>query len=430
MPPHLPSGPALQDPRYLAVLAERGRREAATARGVSVLTAEDAAGPRTSLRVPELLLGFLLAMEAYTLPAGGVPVPLNEAAMMVLLGLALCRRAKRRASALGVAALLAVLVGVYLAAVSLAMGVPDAVWLRRLVRMAALTALVGCFAARRVDLRSVLTGLLAAMAVNVPLFYAGLVPAPYQGFLTGFLADKNVAGLYYAAVPVLALTFVRRPGVRLLLLSASGLCVFLTGSRTSLAGFACALVWVVLTPRMGPVLRVALLALLAWAVGFAEENLARVGVYSDREGTDWFRSVIHTATGVKVEETPWTGQGLAQSCVELDAGRFLFHNSYAALYVEGGVVLTAAMLTAYAVYGLRLGATRLRTPSRVAVEAAAVVVLVTATQLGEVFVSIPSMLILAAGATLAITEADAPLDAQARARREERTLRQAAARGH
>ncbi|MFP3473035.1 hypothetical protein R0J90_23535, partial [Micrococcus sp. SIMBA_144] len=74
-----------------------------------------------------------------------------------------------------------------------------------------------------------------------------------------------------------------------------------------------------------------------------------------------------------------------------------YHNSYAGLYTEGGVVLLLAVLGAYAFFGLRLFSARLRTPSRVAVEAAAVVVFVSATQLGEVFITIPSMLVVAAG---------------------------------
>lgn len=69
---------------------------------------------------------------------------------------------------------------------------------------------------------------------------AGLVPAPYGSFLTVVLADKNVAGLYYAAMPVLALALVRTRRWKLILLVAAAVCVFLTGSRTSMAGFACA----------------------------------------------------------------------------------------------------------------------------------------------------------------------------------------------
>ena len=99
-----------------------------------------------------------------------------------------------------------------------------------------------------------------------------------------------------------------------------------------------------------------------------------------------------------------------------------YHNSYAGLYTEGGVVLLLAVLGAYAFFGLRLFSARLRTPSRVAVEAAAVVVFVSATQLGEVFITIPSMLVVAAGVTLWLDERDAPLESEVLERRRRRVL--------
>lgn len=422
------SGPRVEDPRYRAVLAERTEHEHHVSRGVSAWSR--GALERHPLRLPELVLGFLLALEAYSVSLGPFAVPVNEVAGLALVGLAVLRRSRRDTSRLEVTALLAGMVILYLAGLSMAHGIPDADWLRRLVRMTALTVLVGCFAGRRLSLRSVLVGLLTAMAVNVPLFYLGLVPAPYQGFLTGFLADKNVAGLYYAAIPVLALPYIRTPQRRLLVLFATAVCLFLTGSRTSMAAFACAVVWVWLTPRLGPVLRVGLLLVLGWAVAYAEDNLARIGIFSDRDGTDWFRGRIQDATALKVERTPWTGRGLTEAHVTLgdDGGTWLFHNSYAGLYVEGGAILFGGMLLAYAVYGLRLTSGRLRTPPRVAVEAAAVVVLVTATQLGEVFVTIPSMLILAAGVGLALTEAETATEEQITDRRREQILEQARAR--
>ena len=85
-------------------------------------------------------------------------------------------------------------------------------------------------------------------------------------------------------------------------------------------------------------------------------------------------------------------------------------------------MLVLAVLGAYAFFGLRLFSARLRTPSRVAVEAAAVVVFVSATQLGEVFITIPSMLVVAAGVTLWLDERDAPLESEVLERRRRRVL--------
>lgn len=427
---HHSAGPLETDPRLAAVYAARAEQARRTARGTSAWTREDDehALERVPLRIPELLLGALLAMEVFAIPVGGTRIPLNELAMMLLLLLALCRRATRDASALGVAALAAGAVALFLAVVSVSVGIEDLAWMRRLVRISALAVLVGCFAARRLDLRSVLWGLLAAMAVNVPLFYAGVVPAPYGSYLTGFLGDKNVAGLYYAAMPVLAVAFVRSPQRRVMVLAAAAPCVFLTGSRTSMAGFACAVLWMWLTPRLGPVFRILILAAMGWAVTFAEENLAQLSVFGDRTGTDQLRSWIQDATAVKAAETPWFGRGLTEAYVTIDDATWHYHNSYAGLFTEGGYVLVIAVLAAYLYFGLRVFTTRLRTPSRVAVEAATAVIFVTAAQLGEVFLTIPGMLILATGASLALQEKDAPLETEVTERQRAKVLHDARAR--
>ncbi len=424
---HREGGLVPADPRLQEVYAARAEQARRTARGTSAWTKDDDA-PRLSrgpLRIPELILGFGLALEAFSVSAGGVRLPLSELAMMGLLLLALCRRATRDVSDLGVLALAVSAVGVFLAVVSVAHGIPDLEWIRRLVRLGALAALIGCIAGRRLDLRSVLCGLLAALAVNVPLFYAGLVPAPYGSYLTGFLGDKNVAGLSYAAVPVLALAFVRSPQRKAWLMAAAAACVLLTGSRTSLAGLACALAWVVLTPRMGPVFRVALLGAMAWLVTFAEKNLAQLSVFGDRTGTDRLRGWIQEATAVKAAETPWHGRGLTEAHVDIGDAVWHYHNSYAGLFTEGGYVLLIGVLGAYVVLGLRLFTVRLRTPSRVAVEAATAVMFVTAAQLGEVFLTTTGMLILATGVTLALEEKGAPLETEVTERERARILREA-----
>ena len=104
---------------------------------------QDAAVPREPLRIPELLLGALLAMEAFGVPLGPVALPLNEAGMLLLLALALCRRSRRDVSALGLTAVLAAAVLLFLAILSLSQGIPDLDWLRRWVRIAALVGLAG-----------------------------------------------------------------------------------------------------------------------------------------------------------------------------------------------------------------------------------------------------------------------------------------------
>ena len=60
---HGAHGPRHSDPRYVALQTEREKHARAAARGTSVWSADqDAAVPREPLRIPELLLGALLAI--------------------------------------------------------------------------------------------------------------------------------------------------------------------------------------------------------------------------------------------------------------------------------------------------------------------------------------------------------------------------------
>ena len=168
-------------------------------------------------------------------------------------------------------------------------------------------------------------------------------------------------------------------------LGASGLLI-LTGSRTSMSGFLAGLVWFWARNRVVMPARVLLAAGLIAALAFAEENLARVGIFADRSGTDFFRARIGAATDLKVEQTPWYGRGLTEAWVQLgQLERFWFHDSYAALYVEGGLVLLSFVLIVWVVVAGGLFSTAKLTDEARAAEAALVVLLVCAWQLGEVF---------------------------------------------
>ena len=76
------SGPRVEDPRYRAVLAERTEHEHHVSRGVSAWSR--GALERHPLRLPELVLGFLLALEAYSVSLGPFAVPVNEVAGLAL----------------------------------------------------------------------------------------------------------------------------------------------------------------------------------------------------------------------------------------------------------------------------------------------------------------------------------------------------------
>lgn len=404
------AGMAANDPRWAAVQARRAEERQGRDLGQMPWERTPPGPLQGSARLGalDLLLGAGLVVTLGLPLPGPVGLPTGEAVAVLLVMLAFLRRPKRDASVLGAATLVTVLVLVFLAITSVYNGIGDYDWVRRLVRITALSMLVGACASERVEVRALIWGAAAALAVNVPLFYLGLVPAPYGEYLTGLVDDKNVSGLFYAAVPVLLVATLRSPKAKAAVLAAGAVPLFLTGSRTSMAAYVCAVVWMLVTPHLGWFWRVCVLGLMAWTVSYAEENLARIGIFADRTGTDWLRSTIHEATQVKVAETPWYGQGLTEAFVTFDRQRWFFHDSYAGLWTEGGLVFTVAVLSAYLVFGLRLFNTQVRTPSRIAVEAATMVIFVTAQQLGEVFISITGMLVLAAGAVLYVEEKKAP----------------------
>ncbi|MBS1673008.1 MAG: zinc ABC transporter permease [Actinobacteria bacterium] len=260
-------------------------------------------------------------------------------------------------------------------------------WAQRALRLLLLMAFAIMIAGGRVEWRSLVTGAIFGLAINAAAFYLHLTPNDYPPYLTGWLGDKNVAGLYYAVVGLLSLSLVRRGWKQLTLAAAFFGLIWLTGSRTSLAAFVAALIWWFLRNRIGLLLR-----LLAFAVGvqllnWFEAEFSQVGPFADRTGTDLLRATIHAAEAVKVGLTPWFGQGLNTAWVNIkNHPHMWFHDSYAALFVEGGFPMLLIVLFFVGIVGLGLFSTRRRVSTGLrAAEGALIVVLVTAWQLGEVF---------------------------------------------
>ena len=100
---------------------------------------------------------------------------------------------------------------------------------------------------------------------------------PYGTLLSGYLLDKNQAGLAYTVTGLLLLgvTTSRRHQVAVVVVTSA--LVWTTGSRTSLAALASALVWFALRPKLGVVARVGLAAALAVAIPFVQENYSQAG---------------------------------------------------------------------------------------------------------------------------------------------------------
>jgi hypothetical protein len=342
---------------------------------------EIARPPRHSARIVDAALVGLLIVR---LPVPGLQLPTAQLAVIGLLVVALFRRPTRPFGAVRWFPVLGTALLGYAVFVSSVNDVPFA---RRAANIAVLLTMAAFMTSGRIDVPSALKGLVAALTLNAVLFYVGMAPDHYEGRLTGFIEDKNAAGLLYAVVPLVASILATRPWHRVALLAVGGAGVFLTDSRTSIAAYAVAVAWFVLSRNLGRAMRTGVGVALFLAFRWADSNLAEIGHYaSDRSGSDALRARIDAAASLKAQGAPWYGRGLGEAVVNLDGANWFFHNSYEALRVEGGFVLMAGILLLYAAGGALAQRRRWAgsDPAR-AVSAATFVILLCATRLGEVF---------------------------------------------
>lgn len=361
------------------------------------------AGPRANIvtlgseptRLIDATLGAVV-LYAYLVPGG---LSLGLVTMAVLIGLSFTRRPRFELGSLGW-----VVTGLFLAvayASVISMTGPDLSlfgWPQRAVRLIGVTIFLTVLVSGRIHYPSVIRGAGVGLVANAALFYAGVAPSPYGTLLTGYLLDKNQAGLAYTVIAVLLLGVLRRWKERLAVIAVFGGLVWLTGSRTSLAALAFGILWFLARPYLAPLARLALGAAIAWAIPYIEENYATVGEFSDRLGSDRLRGWIDDASRLKTDAAPWWGQGLGEAWVPLPQGTFFFHNSYWALLLEGGWLYLLAFVGTLVLVGIR-PFRRGRPPSMLSLsgEAGAVTVLVCALSLGEVFGATAATLVLAAG---------------------------------
>ena len=371
----------------------------------------------TWLSGPALLVGLSMPFWRYAL-VPGVPIEIAVFGLMVAVG-AFVRPTVRNPVVPWVAlAFFTMLTSVI--AVSVLMGQP---WLQRSVRLALLFIVAAVVAQGRVRWKSILLGgVLSLTFLNAPAFYLGLTPNNYPPFLTGWLGDKNVAGLYYAVMAVFGLSLFRRGWQQAAYFATMFALLWLTGSRTGLAAAVLGLGWWLLRNRVGLMTRLALFGLGAWALQWFEGRYSQVGVFADREGTDLLRSSIHTAEQIKLSGTAWYGRGLNTAVVDLPGfHRMFFHDSYAALQVEGGIPMLVVVLGLYVVLGLGLGSRRRTVGSDLrAAEGAVIALLVCAWQLGEVFLTSIGFFLLGVallqrfGTSVVAPEPQSPLGSAAR----------------
>lgn len=354
---------------------------------------------RVSTRLLDATFGCLTMFRM--LPGISAQYPISDLAGMVFIAILVTRRPRRNLGRLGILIPLALLLLAYLILVSMA---NDVSWVRRSFHLAVMVVLALLVGQGRADLPSLLRGAAFGFIVNAVLFYAGLAPDSYGGFLTGYLEDKNRAAMVMGVVGLIICGFVRRRYVLPCLIAVAG-ALWLTGSRTTMAGFAVALVWILLRPKM---------TLLSLRLGFAgfgiaflnyvETHLAHSGVFADRTGTDALRQRIDDAVALKLTHTSWLGGGLGTATVDLDGAQWFFHNSYDGLRQEGGWVFFVAVVALYVWLGLRPSKRYVTDLAQLFVEAATIVELVAAWKLGEVFLANTSYVLLGAAILLYVRD--------------------------
>ncbi|MBO0981007.1 hypothetical protein [Microbacterium sp. SD291] len=343
---------------------------------------------------------ILMSLLVYRVAVPGVPVPIPQLAVIALIGIALFRRPTRSFSAAPWFPMVAPLLLAFLFIETWANGLSPE---RRGTNIAVLLLMAAFLASGRIDVGSAIKGLGVALALNTVLFYAGIAPDDYAGKLTGFLQDKNAAALVYAVVAILLGMTTRRLWLRLVYLAAGAAAMIATDSRTTMAAYGAAVVFLLCGRWLRRALQSLILAAGVFFFFWAENNLASVGTYElTREGSDQFRMRIDQAAGLKAQAAPWYGSGLGEATVDLDSGTWFFHNSYDALVVEGGAVLLVAIVAAYAITGLGLSFTHrvevdVTSYQSRAITAATLVVMLCAVRLGEVFFAPIGMFVLGVG---------------------------------
>lgn len=345
----------------------------------------------SQVRIPEFLL---FASLIYGQPVPGVGLPFNQLMVFVIVAYALTRKVL---FSTGNWSRLFILFGAILSYIALVSVFSDpseyaADWTRRWLRLAVTTLLIYVIAVGQIHLRSAILGYSAALLVNAGLFFAGIAPDAYGGYLTGYLADKNYAGLVHTLFSLLIMTaYTKRWQQVTVFLISCGL-LWTTGSRTSLGALAFAYLWILVAPRLIPVVKVALLGVFWWLLGLLTEDYSQAEVFGDRVGSDELRERIDTMSWAKVQDTGFFGQGLGEAYVYdvADNRTWFFHNSYWSAFVEGGWIWAVALVAITLFVAVRpLSKNRGWNKYQVIAQGLGIALLVCALRLGEVFYTLP-----------------------------------------
>lgn len=268
--------------------------------------------------------------------------------------------------------------------------------IQRTGRIFAMVLLAAFIAERRIDLKSLLFGLWSGMVFNAIGWITGVAPDRYVGYLSGWMNDKNVAGMYYAIIPLLLFGILKNKKHKFLLLLLALPFLWLTGSRTSIGAFVIGIAWYFLANRLNFFFKIILGGGVIWVFEWAQEKFASNSIFGDRTGTDQLRSLIDSASWEKVQSTPWYGLGIGEAYARLDERRaYLFHNSFWTLLVEGGIIWLSLVLVATIVTIFVFRQKQQATDKRcLSAEAAMVALFICSWRLGEVMLTLPWALAL------------------------------------
>jgi hypothetical protein len=219
--------------------------------------------------------------------------------------------------------------------------------------------------------------------------------------LSGPFGDPNVAGFYTVVLGTAALGFVERRRLRTAVAVALLAVLVATLSRTALLAAGIVLVWLV-TNRGGRTY-LALCALVACAaVAFAlPESVQTKGPFESRAPSDFFRADVLRETAERAAAAPIFGDGPAPPRLEVQGGKFLPHNSYLAMIIEGGIFYAALWVAVLAAVFWKLTRARRR---NLWLEAGFLAVGVIAINLGDVLLNLPTMVLLGLAVAWLATE--------------------------
>ncbi|WHS50017.1 hypothetical protein QM007_08855 [Rothia sp. SD9660Na] len=344
-----------------------------------------------SLVVLEFILGSLMVTAGVAVPV--IVFPLNVAIAVLLIVIRLTKASAYEVPKLGVfiAAFMLALSFVVLSSITVGVSTSEDA-MRRASRILIVLMLAILIADKRIHFKSLILGLSCGMLVNAAAFYAGIAPDNYGGNLTGWLHDKNVAGMYHGIIPLILFGIFTKNWQRVIISLFALPLLFETGSRTSMGAFIIGVLWILFAQKANLVVKVVLGFFCGWLFEWMQANFADSEVFGDRTGTDWYRDLIDTIAWEKTSSAPWNGLGFGQATVILPNGEDMyFHNSYWTLFVEGGWPWTIAILgiTFLAVFVWKQKGEQQTSERNLTAEAATVFLAVCSWRLGEVMLTIP-----------------------------------------